>query len=85
MKKLIEETDNEGLEKLLGEIVEVMCYRYIYHGKLTGVDDNEILIEDASIIFETGPYDKKDYEDIQKLGRDVYVRTASIESYSLAK
>ena len=85
MKKLIEEVSGEGLESLLGEYVEVLCYRYIYHGKLSGVNTDDILITDASIIFETGKYTDKEYADIQKLGRDVYVRTASIESYSVAK
>jgi len=85
MKKLVEEVTGEGLESLLGEVIEVMCYRYIYHGKLTGVNEKDILITDASVVFNTGPYDNKDYEDIQKLGRDLYVRTAAIESYSLAK
>lgn len=85
MKKIIEEISGEGLESLLGEYVEIMCYRYIYHGKLSGLNENDILITDASIVFETGPYDKKEYEDIQKLGRDVYVRVAAIESYSVVK
>ena len=85
MKKIFEEVQGEGLESLLGEYVEVLCYRYIYHGKLTGVNDKDILITDASIVFETGPYDKKEYEDIQKLGRDVYVRIDAIESYLVAK
>jgi len=85
MKKIVEEVSGEGLDYLLGQYVEVMCYRYIYHGKLIGVNTDDILITDASIVFETGPYDKKDYEDMQKLGRDVYIRTAAIESYSVAK
>jgi len=85
MKKIVEEVQGEGLESLLGENVEVLCFKYIYHGKLSGVNEKDILITDASIIFDTGPYDKEGYADIEKLNRDVYVRIDSIESYSLAK
>lgn len=37
MKKLVEEVSGEGLEKLLGERVLIMCANYFYTGKLVAV------------------------------------------------
>jgi len=85
MKKLVEEVSGEGLESLIGDMVEVLCTRYIYHGKLSGVNDNDILITDASIIYNTGDHGAQKYDDIQPLKRDIYLRIASIEYYMKAK
>jgi len=86
MKKIIREESDEGLEKLLGKKVEIYCCRYIYYGELIGVNDLCILLEDASIIYETGSFSEKEYSDIQSLCRkEWYVQLASIESFGIAK
>lgn len=84
MRKLIEET-GEGLEKLIGERVTLFCCRYIYTGKLVGVNSDCVLLQDAGIVYETGAFDKKDWEDYQSLPNDWYVSTQSIESFGLLK
>jgi len=85
MKKLIEQVEGEGLESLLGEMVEIWCECYIYHGKLIGVNDNDILLDNASIIYETGPLNEAGYKDIQTFGlKQRYIRVSKIESYGLA-
>ena len=58
MKKLVEEVVGEGLEKLLGERVTLFCANYIYTGKLTGVNENCVLLSEAAIVYETGSFDK---------------------------
>ena len=84
MRKLIEET-GEGLEKLIGERVTLFCCRYIYTGKLVGVNSDCVLLQDAGIVYETGAFDKKDWENCQTLPNDWYVSTQSIESFGLLK
>ena len=84
MKKLVEET-NEGFEKLIGERVMLICCRYIYAGKLIGVNDDCVLLTDCGIVYETGAWDKKDWTDYQKLPSDTYVMKGSIESYGVSK
>jgi len=85
MKKLVEETETEGLEKLIGERVTLFCCRYIYTGRLIGVDDKCALLTDAGIVYETGELDSTDWQDMQKLPNDWYVATQSIESFGLLK
>ncbi len=81
MKKIIEEIEGEGLDSLLGEYITVWCCRYIYAGKLTGVNDKDILLSDAKIVYDTGTLDEAGFGDAQALPNNWYVRTDSIESY----
>jgi len=85
MKKIIDDVQGEGLEKLLGEKVTLFCCRYIYTGKLVGVNDTCILLQDAGIVYETGSLDTKDWSDMQKLPNDWYVSLQSIESFGILK
>jgi len=83
MKKIVTvtEVEGEGLVGLLGKRVLVFCMNYIYTGTLSGVNTNDILLEDAAIVYETGAFDSKKFTDAQKLPNGVYIRTNSIESY----
>ena len=85
MKKLIEEVSGEGLESLLGEQVTLWCECYIYSGKLIGVNTDDVLLDDASIVYETGGLDKAGFKDAQKLPNQWYIRTSKIESYGVMK
>lgn len=85
MKKLVtvQEVEGEGLLSLLGKKVLILCGSYFYSGVLAGVNSADILLEDAAIVYETGPWSSaKTFKDEQKIGgRDLYVRIAAIESY----
>ena len=81
MKKIVENVEGEGLEKFLGERITLFCLNYIYTGKLKGVNDTCILLEDASIVYETGAFTDKAWKDAQKLPGDWYVQRAAIESF----
>lgn len=80
MKKFVEVT-GEGLESLMGEKVAIWCERYIYAGKLIGVNTDDILLTDAKIVYDTGAIDKPGFADAQFLPCDWYVRIPKIESY----
>ena len=84
MKKLIE-VENEGLISLMGERVTLMCGCYFYTGKLIGVNEHCVKLEDAGIVYETGALDTKDWVDMQNLPNDWYVQVASIESFGVLK
>ena len=85
MKKIVNEVQGEGLEKLLGERVTLFCMNYIYTGTLTGVNETCVLLTDAGIVYETGPFDEQNWRDVQALPHDWYVQTASIESFGKLK
>ena len=85
MKKLMQvtEVEGEGLVSLLGKQVTVFCINYIYTGTLAGVNTNDILLDEASIVYSTGAFDSNKWDDAQKLPHGVYIRTNSIESYMM--
>ena len=85
MKRLIEETEQEGLVKLMGERITLFCLNYIYTGKLVGVNDQFVKLEDAAIVYETGAFAEKEWKDAQKLPRPVYVMLQTVESFSVLK
>lgn len=86
MKKIIEETEGEGLEKFLGEKILLMCGCYFYTGILKGVNETCVLLSEAAIVYETGPWTDAKYKDAQALpGKEWYVMTASIESFGAGK
>lgn len=84
MKRLIEEVNGEGLESLLGETVMVWCLNYIYRGKLIGVNTDDILLEDASVVYETGELKAPEPATQEPLPGQWYIRTSVIESYGKA-
>jgi hypothetical protein len=85
MRKIVEETPGEGLEKLLGETVTLLCLNYIYTGRLVGVNDTCVLLGDPSIVYETGPWGDPHWKDAQKLPRELYVMLACIEAFGVVK
>ena len=84
MKKYIE-VDKEGLEILFGERVTFWCSNYIYTGKLVGVNDSFVKLEDAAVVYEKGELTSKDWKDAQKLPRDWYIFLHSVESFGILK
>ena len=81
MKKIVEEVVGEGLESLLGQRIIVWCMNYNYAGKLIGVNDTDILLTDASVVYETGELCANELKDAQALPNDLYLRTDKIECY----
>lgn len=82
MRKIVEEVSGEGLEKLLGENVMILCAVYIYTGKLIGVNTDCILLENAKIVYETGAFSDKKWKDAQDVADQLYIQKGMIESFS---
>lgn len=85
MKCLIETKDNEGLEALIDQRITLFCMNYIYTGKLVGVNETCVKLEEAAIVYETGELTSGAWKDAQKLPNCWYVQTSSIESFGLLK
>ena len=85
MKVMVKEVENEGLEALMGQRVTLFCGVYIYTGKLVGVNATCVKLEDAGIVYETGPFSDKVWKDCQSLPHEWYVTTQSIESFGVLK
>lgn len=86
MRKLVEQVDGEGLDGLLGERVLLVCAGYFYEGKLVGVNDTFVKLDDAAIVYSTGSWSDKNYSDIQKLNsHEWYVQRGLIESFGRSK
>jgi len=85
MKVLVNEVENEGLFALMGKRVTLFCGVYIYTGKLVGVNDTCVKLQDAGIVYETGSFSDKKWKDCQSLPNDWYVTTQSIESFGELK
>ena len=90
MKKLPEtvlvvDVPNEGLISLLNQRITLFCLNYFYTGKLSGVNEDCVLLTEASIVYETGAWTAKDWGNAQKLPNDIYVMKAAIEAFGIAK
>jgi hypothetical protein len=87
MKQIVTvtEVENEGLEGLMGQVITVFAVNYIYTGKLVGMNDTFIKLEHAGIVYETGPFQDKEWKDMQALPHPVYIKTAAIESFMILK
>lgn len=87
MKKLVqvENVESEGLLALLGQRVTLFCLNYFYTGKLAGVNDDCVLLEEPSIVFQTGSYSNKTWESSEKLPNDLYVMKGAIEAFGIVK
>ena len=88
MKKMVavQEVEDEGLEALFGETVTLYCDTYIYTGKLVGVNNTCVLLENAGIVYATGDYKTKNWSDVQYFPTSKwYVNTSKIESFGILK
>ena len=86
MRKVIETTDVEGFDALLGERVTLLCANYFYTGKLLGVNETCVLLGEPSIVYETGAWNEKAWKDAQRLPADkLYVQRAAVEAFGILK
>lgn len=85
MKTLVE-VSGEGLESLLNTNVLLYGLNYIYTGKLVGVNASFVKLEDAKIVYETGPYSGSGYKLAESLPTKTwYVNISAIESFGPGK
>jgi adenylosuccinate synthase len=88
LKKIMEQFPEEfakesinSLDKLIGQTLMFKCVNYFYYGTVKEVNNQFITLENASVVFETGGYEKKEAEDFQKLPHNAYVMIDSIEAF----
>jgi hypothetical protein len=85
MKQIIDVQD-EGLVSLLGQNITLLCEAYFYTGKLVGVNDFCVKLENPAIVYETGEWNTPAYTDQQKLPcKHLYVEVNKIESFGILK
>jgi hypothetical protein len=84
MKTLVE-VENEGLSSLIGKTVTLFCAVYIYTGKLVGVNDKYVKLENPKIVYETGAFNAPEWRDAQSLPNEFYVMTGMVESFGILK
>lgn len=83
---ILSEEKKEGLLSLMDQVITVFACRYIYTGRLVGVNDTCVKLEDPEIVYETGPFDNTNWSDAQALPhKHFYVSTGAIESFGLLK
>ena len=86
MKVIVEQREGEGLESLMGLEVTIFCLNYIYAGKIVGVNDTCIKLENPKIVYETGEFTDKRWKDAQPLPHKYfYIATQAIESFGEMK
>lgn len=85
VEQVIEDISDEGLYTLIGKRVTLFCASYFYTGVLVGVNESSVKLEDAGIVYETGPLTDNEWADMQRLPGAWYVRVASIESFGILK
>ena len=87
MKKIVtvSEVEGEGLIGLMGKRVTFFCMNYIYTGLLMGVNDTCVLLEEPSIVYETGSFASKDWKDAQKLPNSLYLQISAFEAFGEVK
>lgn len=81
----VTEVEGEGLLSLMNERITIFCGNYIYTGKLVGVNDTCVKLEDAAIVYETGPFNDPKWKDAQKLPSAFYIQLTAIESFGKLK
>ena len=84
MKKMVMVEEKDGLETLLGQVVEIWCLNYIYSGELIGVNDTQVMLKDARVVYETGPTNTKTQKNTEVLRTGTwYIRVSAIESFGV--
>lgn len=85
IKSTVTNVENEGLMALIGQRVTLFCNSYFYTGKLVGVNVTCVKLEDAGIVYETGPLKDGKWADMQPLPGPWYVQVGAIESFGILK
>jgi len=75
-----------GMESLLGKVVTLFCINYIYTGKLVGVNQDCVKLENPKIVYETGEFTDTKWKDAQSLPHKYfYIARQAIESFGEMK
>jgi hypothetical protein len=77
---------SEGIEKLIGERVILLCANYYYCGKLANVGAESVTLVEPSIVYLTGDWSANKYELAESLpAPEWHVQRSFIESFGKSK
>ena len=79
------ETQEGTLMSLLGQEVTFYTPTYIFAGILAGVNDECILIKTPKIVYETGPFNEKNWKDAQALPHQFSLMKSAIIGFGKQK
>ncbi|MFW9899892.1 MAG: hypothetical protein ACFFDY_01235 [Candidatus Thorarchaeota archaeon] len=86
MKRIIETETKQELEVYLDQQLFIFCGIYHYTGTLIAINDNFLILKNPYIVYETGAWQNKSWNDCQKLPtNELCIRLNSIESYFITK
>jgi hypothetical protein len=74
-----------GLAAYTGKTITIYCLNYIYTGNVAAVTDEEVELDQAAIVYETGELKASKFSDAQELPSKHCVRISAIESYGAGK
>lgn len=78
--------DNAGLSTLLTQRITLFCINYIYTGKLEALtSDGCALLSSPAIVYETGAFTTKKWQDAQALPNALYVLLSAVEAIGVVK
>lgn len=83
-RSLPEGTKTTGLSELVGYRVLLMCANYFYEGVLVHIDETDAILDEAAIIYDTGPWNQikiSGWKNRQLLLGQHGVKLQAVESY----
>jgi len=85
MRTIVEDGTSDEFEALLGKQVILFCMNYFYAGKLIGVSDEVLRLEDGGIVYETGDFKDDKWADFHNIGGVVRVCRSTVEAFAEGK
>ena len=88
MKKIVQvvETNETAFESLMGKEITIFSLNYIYSGELVGVNDENVMLKNPKIVYETGKFSDKGFKDAQSLESDeFFIQKGTIESFGILR
>lgn len=84
MKTLVRvsEVECEGLISLLGKQVQIDTLTYIYTGILVGVNEKDLKLDKAALVFDTGALSDKAYKTVEHVGFPKYIMLSTMTGYN---
>ena len=84
--KIVVEKDTDVFVEMMKAEVQVtfFCVNYFYVGKITAVNGDDIVLEGARIVYETGSFTDNTFKFAQSInGAQWFIRKPAIESYGV--
>jgi hypothetical protein len=74
-----------NFENYINERITLFCANYIYSGRLSKISNGWLTLAEAGIVYETGPFESKEWQDYQALPHPIHINVNSVESLMILK